>query len=130
MAAEEEEEGDNFIRNGVHADSSSFDDNEHEREREREIERAIEETTHKTEKVFGRGAERTTSPGEPSGWHDMARQATTRPTFGSNSQVPVSFGGENLAIFSTKKLGKLCWARPRQGQALSHSIQLLQVLPY
>jgi hypothetical protein len=36
MAAEEEEEeeeGDNFIRNGEHADSSSFDDNDHERER-------------------------------------------------------------------------------------------------
>jgi hypothetical protein len=35
MAAEEEEEeeGDNFIRNGEHADSPSFDDSDHERER-------------------------------------------------------------------------------------------------
>jgi len=33
---EEEEEGDNFIRNGEHADSPSFDDSEHDRERKRE----------------------------------------------------------------------------------------------
>jgi hypothetical protein len=35
----------------------------------------------------------------------MARQATTRPTFGSNSQVPVSFGGE-ISPFFDKEIGK------------------------
>jgi len=68
-------------------------------ERERERERAIEATTHKTEKVFSRGAERTTSPGEASGWHDMARKATTRPTFGSKTQVPMSNCGEISPFF-------------------------------
>jgi hypothetical protein len=75
-------------------------------ERERKRERANEATTHKTEKVFGRGAERTTSPGEASGWHDMARQATTRPTFGSNSQLPVFLFVEKFRYFFDKEIGK------------------------